>query len=274
MYDWSFSVSTARATNRRAVAFHDPRVVPGPERLRSGAAGERKELVEAERSVAPRARVRGVSGDVARDEGVHDGLPELLPQVQGDMREAERMTRRARGRDRLRRAARTLGRRAGRVLPEPKGYADRIRSRAEQRDRAVDAPAHRDHDAAGLRARPERPVPVRQRAPRPRAARRSPQPPPAVSARRASGRGRARLQQRCALRRRPAHGGPLAVPRRIADDLHPCHVIRLDADRRTPPASKVLHPAGDASVFANLALPGGCRAGRRQRLSPTPAPFT
>ena len=70
------------------------------------------------------------------------------------------------------------------------------------------------------------------------------------------------------------HGDPIAVPRRVADDLHPCHAVRLDADRRTLPASKVLHPAGDASVFANLALPGGCRAGRRQRLSPTPAPFT
>ena len=56
------------------------------------------------------------------------------------MREAERVTRGAGGRDGLRRAARTVGRQAGRVLAEPKGYADRIRSRAEQRDRAVDAP--------------------------------------------------------------------------------------------------------------------------------------
>src|SRR5665809_101427 len=37
---------------------------------------------------------------------------------------------------------------------------------------------------------------------------------------------------------------------------------------------KVPHPAGDAPAPENLASPGGCRAGRRQRLSPTPAPFT
>ena len=149
------------------------------------------------------------------------------------MREAERVTRGAGGRNGLRRAARTLGRRPGRVLPEPKGYADRIRSRAEQRDRTVDAPAHRDHGTAGSRDGPKDLSQCRcERLDRERLA-----------------GHRSRLQQ-CQPDERTVeagrvcssdavsvdaetHGGPIAVPRRVADDLHPCHAVRLDADRRT-----------------------------------------
>ena len=136
-----------------AVPLHDSRVVAGPQRLGSRAASECEERVEAERAVAARARVRRVAGRVAGDERVDDRLPELLAQVERDVRHAERMAGGARGRDRFRGAARTLGGRAVRVLPQTERDADGVRRRAQQRDRAVHASAHRHGCASGPRGR-------------------------------------------------------------------------------------------------------------------------
>ena len=184
------------------------------------------------------------------------------------------MAGRARGGDRLRRAARALGGRAVRVLPEPERDADRVRPGAQERDRAVDAAAHRDGDPSrrGLRDEDlaergrERLDGERLAADRRRFEQRQ------TGERRASSPS-ARPRRRCA--RRPRRGGrrPLAAARRVPrTSLAPSGQARRDAARLAP--AKVLHPADDAPTVRNLALPGGCRAGRRQRLSPTPAPFT
>ena len=69
------------------------------------------------------------------------------------MRQAEGVTRLARPDDRIRRAACALARRPGRVEPQPERDPHRVRAGAEHRDRAVDAPAHRDGDPPGLRHR-------------------------------------------------------------------------------------------------------------------------
>ena len=83
---------------------------------------------------------------VAADERLDDGPAELVAQVERHVRQAERVTRLARGDHGVRRAAGALRVRAGRVEPEPQGHADRLRPGAEERDRAVDAPAHGDRD--------------------------------------------------------------------------------------------------------------------------------
>ena len=61
------------------------------------------------------------------------------------------MARLAGGDHGVRRAARPLGARAGRVEPEAQRDADRVRGRTQERDGAVDAAAHRDRDAARRR---------------------------------------------------------------------------------------------------------------------------
>ena len=70
-----------------------------------------------------------------------------------------------------------------RVEPEPKRHADRPRARLEQRDRAVDAAAHRDGHPVGVPARRESPGRAHSRARRPAAPRRRPLPPRAATAR-------------------------------------------------------------------------------------------
>ncbi len=178
------------------------------------------------------------------------------------------MAGRASGGDRSRGATRPLGARPRRVLPEPKRDADRVRERTEERDRAVHAAAHGDGDPSRLRRCDEDLVEGgRERFDGERIARHT----------RCLEQGQSgkRPVETLAVTRddaiavdRQANGGPTAVPGRIAENLAN-HGLRLAATR----CREVLHPADEATAIANLALPGGCRAGSRQRLSPTPAPF-
>ncbi len=80
------------------------------------------------------------------------------------MRDAEPVARLAGGDDAVGRAARALGVRPLGIEPEPESHANRIRQRAQQRDGAVDASAHRDGGAGRRRHRAEnRPERVRER---------------------------------------------------------------------------------------------------------------
>ena len=132
----------------------------GREALGAGAPREGEQLGEAEAAVAARARVRRLAARVAADEGRDDRAAELLAQVERHVRHAEPVARLACRDHALGRAARALGVGPGRVEPEPQRHADRVRQRAQQRDGAVDAAAHRDGDASGRRLgaedRPER----------------------------------------------------------------------------------------------------------------------
>ena len=136
------------------------------------------------------------------------------------MRQAERVAGLARGDHGLGRAAGALGVGPLRVEPEPQRDADRVGPGAQQRDRAVDAAAHRDGDAARRAARRGRPARARSRARPRRASRRRPRPPRAASAR-ASGRSSpSRVGARRSGRRRPQPDErPAPVARRVSDDL-------------------------------------------------------
>ncbi len=232
MYDWSFSGSAPRADEERSVSVDDARVVPGPECLGARALREGEKRVEAEDAVATRAGVRSRAGRVAGRERIDDGLAELLTEIERDVRQRERVTRRPRGGHGLGRAARSLGGRPLRVLPEAKRHAHGVRLRAQERDRAVHASAHRDRDPTGRglggehlaercgeRLHGERFAAGRgsleQRQPGER-----PLEPVAV-----------RLDDAVAFDREPDRA-PLARASRISEDVDPGHALRLDQDVR------------------------------------------
>ncbi len=138
----------------------DARVVAGREPVAAGARREREQLGEAEAAVAADARVRRLAARVAADERRDDGAAELLAQVERDVRQPEPVAGLARGDHGVGRAARALRVGPLGIEPEAQRDADRVRHRAQQRDGAVDAAAHRDRRAAGTRLgaehRPER----------------------------------------------------------------------------------------------------------------------
>ena len=161
----------------------DPRVVAGGEPRGAGPTGEREQLGEAEAAVAARARVRRLAARVAADERLDDRAAELLAQVERDVRQAERVAGPRARRYRRRGAARLSG-----LAPSGSTQSRSVtpiasRPGAEERDRAVDAAAHRDGDAARRRARRGRPARSRSPARRPPASRLRPRPPRAASAR-------------------------------------------------------------------------------------------
>ena len=214
-------VDTARE-QQPAVALDDPRVVAGREAGRADAAREREQLGEAKAAVAADARVRRLTACIAAHERRDDRAAERVAQIERDVRKTARMARLAGGEHRARRAARTLGVRPVRVEPEPQRHTDRRRPRLEQRHGAVDAAAHRNRDAGGIRG---------ARGPRVRA--RSPVRRPAASRRRRrrprAGSGRAG-RCRCPERPRRGSGRPgRAAGRRPSR----CRV----PNRRTAPAS-------------------------------------
>ena len=136
----------------------------GRQAIGSRALGEREQLGEAEAAVAARARIRSLAAGVAANERSDDRAAELLAQIERHMRHAESMARLARRDHALGRAAGALGIRAGRIEPEAKSHAHRVRQRAEQRDGTVDAAAHRNSHASGRRLGAEdRPERVRER---------------------------------------------------------------------------------------------------------------
>jgi len=135
----------------RPVALDNARVVPRPERFGTSARDEREQLVEAKCAVAANAGIRRLPRLVALGERLDDGSTELLAQVERDVRQTERMAGIASGGDCGRRAARSLGVRSRRVLPQAQGHADRVRGGAQKRHRAVHAAAHRDDGSTGRR---------------------------------------------------------------------------------------------------------------------------
>ena len=132
----------------------------GGEAVAARAIGEGEQLAETERAVAAHARVRRGAVRIPVDERRDDGVAELLAQVERHVRDAETMACLACGDHGLGRAARTLGVGPVGIEPEAKRHADRVRQRAQERDRAVDAAAHRHRRPARLRLgaedRPER----------------------------------------------------------------------------------------------------------------------
>jgi hypothetical protein len=92
------------------------------------------------------ARVRRLAALVAADERLDYGAAKFLAQVERDVRDAERVTCSACGKDRIGRAAGTFCVGPVGIEPEPQSDADRVRQRLEQRDSAVDTPAHRNRN--------------------------------------------------------------------------------------------------------------------------------
>ena len=197
------------------------------------------------------------------------------------MRNPERMAGRAGCRHGRGRAARALGARPRRVLPEAKCHSDRARAGAQERDCAVDAAAHRDCDPPGVGLRDEDlPERGRERLDGERIA--------------PDGRGLEQAQagqgpvEPVGVRAHDAlavdcepHGRPVAVLRRVSEDVM-SHPLRLAgptpskhmgvlASARTP---MQLHPADEATANCEPGLARWVPCGGRQRLSPTPAPFT
>ena len=141
----------AASDELHAVTLDDPRVMTRPQLVGSRTLRECHELVESKRAVAAHARIGSLAGAIRVDERVDDRALELLAEVERHVRDPEAVTRRSRSRDRRGRAAGTLGVRRSGVLPQAKGHADRVLTRATQRDRAVHPAAHRNGDAAGPR---------------------------------------------------------------------------------------------------------------------------
>jgi hypothetical protein len=137
------------------VAFDDARVVARREPSRAGALGEGQQLGKPEAPVAADARVRGLAGRVPAHERLDHSRAELLAQVERHVRDSEPVAGPAGGDHGLGRAAGALGIGPLRVEPEAQGDADRVSTRAQQGDRAVDAAAHRDRHPAGPRGRME-----------------------------------------------------------------------------------------------------------------------
>ena len=143
----------------------DPRVVAGREPGRADPAREREELREPEAAVAARARVRRLAAGVAPDEGLDDRAPERVAEI-------ERHVRKPTLRGTCARAARTAsGEQQARSTSGPSGSIQRrsvtptapVPAR-EERNRRVDAAAHRHRDPAGVGARADdRPEGVRER---------------------------------------------------------------------------------------------------------------
>ena len=202
-----------------SVALDDARVVAGRDPRRADAVGEREQLVEAERAVAADARVRRLALRVAGDERRHDGLAELLAQVERDVRDAARVARPARREHRARRAARPVGLARVRVDPEPERHADRVRPGPQQRDGAVDAAAHRDGRAVRIGRRGDhRPDRVRERVGRERLAGHGGSLEQRQPDEVALEPGRVGGDDPLPVDAQP-DGGPVAVARRIAEEL-------------------------------------------------------
>ena len=149
MYDWSFASSAPRCRSSPAAMLCDPRVVAGREPV---AAGARANASSSAKRKLPLQRTHGFGVSpraYARTNGVTIGATELLAQIERDVRKAQPMAGLARSDHRLRRAAGALGVGAVGIEPEAERDADRVPAGAQQRNRAVDAAAHRDRRSAG-----------------------------------------------------------------------------------------------------------------------------
>ena len=138
-----------------AVALDDPRVVARPELRGACALGEREQLVEPEAAVATAARVRRLAARVRGDERVDDCAAELLAEVERHVRQARARGRSRAPRSRLPASSRRAPSRAPSGSSQSRSVTPiALRAGAEERDRAVDAAAHRDRDPLGVGSRP------------------------------------------------------------------------------------------------------------------------
>ena len=120
----------------------------GGELRRTEAIGERDHRVDPQLAVAEHAGVRGPSLGVPLDEGGTTPRAELVLEVEGQMRDAERMGDAASGEHRLGRAAASLPVRPL-IRPELQRHGDHFAARlvlTEGGDRRVDSAAERDQD--------------------------------------------------------------------------------------------------------------------------------
>ena len=154
----------AAVQQQPATVLVDAGVVTGREPVAACSPGEREQLGEAKGAVAADAWVRRLAARVPADERRHDRAAELLAQIERHMRQPEPMARLTCCDHRLGGTAGALRIGAFRVEPEAKRHADRLRCGAQERNRAVDASAHRDcgppRARLGAEDRPER---VRER---------------------------------------------------------------------------------------------------------------
>jgi hypothetical protein len=138
-----------------SVPLDDPCVMSRRELRRARPAGEGEQLVEAEVTVAADAGIRCLTARVAVHEGLHDGVAELLAQVERHVRQTQPVAGLAGRDDGGRRAARALGVGSLRIEPQAERDPDRLRACPEERDGAVDAAAHRDRHPLGVGRRAE-----------------------------------------------------------------------------------------------------------------------
>ena len=234
----------------QSVAPDDTRVVARPEGLGADPLRERGQSIESERPVASHARVRRQAGRIAVHERAHDGVPEVLPQVQRDVRKTEGVTGLARSDHGVGGAAGALGGRPCRVEPETERHPDRAsarpggarrRCRPRRSWRLRRAPVAvrrlRREPAHWQRRPPQGSLPGR-RPPRagstPRAAATSRARRPRGSARPPRRGARARRRRRAPSRRSaPAASAQASVRRR---SLHVARALRLLAPQPPPGA--------------------------------------
>jgi hypothetical protein len=133
----------------------DTCVVAGRQAGGPGLTSELEQPAEAEETVAADARVRRFPPAIPGHERLDDRAQELLAGIDGDVRNPEPVACRSGGDHGLRRAARALGVRPVGVDPEPQGHADRVGPCPEECNGAVHAAAHRDGDTVGIAARLE-----------------------------------------------------------------------------------------------------------------------
>ncbi len=138
----------------------DAGVVPGRKGVRARALREREQPGEAKAAVAMDARIWRLAAFVAANERLDHSTAKLFAQVERHVGDAERVTRRACGKNRIGRAASTLRVGPVGIEPKPQSDADRVRQRLEQRHRAVDSAAHRNRNPSGQprspKSRPDR----------------------------------------------------------------------------------------------------------------------
>ena len=179
------------------------------------------------------------------------------------MRQPEPVAGLACGDHRLGRAAGALRVRPVRVEPETKRHADGVRSRAEQRHRAVDAAAHRHRRPSGARLGAEdRSERRRERVDRERLAADGGRLEQRQSGQRALEPVGVRVDDRLAVDDE-ADRRPLAVPRRVSEASRSSLHGNEDGARPCGPA-----PDSTLPIFSELCEPGepgGCRAFRRPR---------
>jgi hypothetical protein len=139
-----------RSDQQAVIVAGDARVVAGREPSSAEPVRELEHRVEADGSVAAHAGVRREAGGVAADEAVDDLGAETVAQVEGHVRDAHPVGKRAGAGDRLRRAAGALAV-GGRVGPELQRDREHLVAGVQRElcgGGAVDSSAHRDERAA------------------------------------------------------------------------------------------------------------------------------